>query len=613
MFCIFSIFRHNKQVRGFLTLNGSQDCFTSLFLGLLRALALVLLTTAALEPSVAQFADSSETEGIRGRVLNSATHEPISGVLVLSPDNHFATRTDTQGRFEFTASKREPAPSAPAGNTGTAGATEGGEFHEGSWPVILAARKPGFLEGSNTSALDLAHHAGAVTLFLVPEGVIAGHLSFPGSEAPDKIQLQLFRRVVHEGLAQWVPAGNTVSRSDGDFRFAELPAGTYKLLTRELLERDPFNTSAQEQQYGYPPTYYQEADDLASAAEIVVSPGDTAEVRLSLAKQSYYRVQIALVNPPSADFAMNINASRQKGRLGPGYTLAYNSGSRKIEGWLPNGTYSLEAESSGQAPMAGGTTLFVKGGPVADASLQLLPASSISVDVNEEFSSKEPEGSTAFTNDSQGGTQRALALRGPRRYLNVSLESADEFSTGRTGFLRPPAGPDDNTFQLEGVLPGRYWVRVQSSRGYVASVRAGTTNLLREPLVVGAGSSAGPIEITMRDDSAQIEGQVEGIRPAPVDSQPPVLPPAFVYCVPTLDGSGQFTEIGAAGDGSFSSQPLPPGEYRVLAFDHRQTDLEYRNPEAMKLYDNQGAIVRVAAGQTEHVTLQVIPTPEGSQ
>src|SRR5260370_17290828 len=42
------------------------------------------------------------TDNLRGTVVNSATHEPISRALVFSPDNRFATMTDNRGHFEFT-------------------------------------------------------------------------------------------------------------------------------------------------------------------------------------------------------------------------------------------------------------------------------------------------------------------------------------------------------------------------------------------------------------------------------------------------------------------------------------------------------------------------------
>ena len=81
---------------------------------------------------------------------------------------------------------------------------------------------------------------------------------------------------------------------------------------------------------------------------------------------------------------------------------------------------------------------------------------------------------------------------------------------------------------------------------------------------------------------------------------------AYVYCIPLPDSSGRFTEAGVSAEGTFRFQQLPPGAYRVLAFDHQQSELEYRNAEAMSVYEGKGPVVRLAAGQTEQVRVNLI-------
>jgi len=566
-------------------------------------------------------------------VVNAVTHEPIPRALVVSFDNRFATMTDSQGRFEFTFPRAEPPKATPPGSSeGTSGEVMEGNAEdvsqlntvviqpsESNRPNGLSARKPSFLEDDNTEPhLALALNAKELTLSLVPEAILAGQVSLPTSEAPDSIQLQLYRLQIQDGRAHWIPAGNAASRSTGEFRFAELHAGTYKLLTRELLDRDPLTFDPRGQLFGYPPVYYQDAAGFDSATTIELSAGQTAEAHISLVKQPYYRVKIAVENMPPG-FGTNVSVYSQ-GRSGPGYALGYNQSTQSIEGMLPNGTYTVEANcigQLGQAALSGMMTLNIKGAAVDGARLTLVPAGSVAINVKEEFGDKDPGGSTNFSDG-----KRSFVLRGPRRYLNVSLESADDFVFARSGMLRSPKGPDDEALAIDNVQPGRYWVRVQSSRGYVASVRAGTTDLLHEPLTVGAGGADTPIEITMRDDTATIDGKVEGVVPPPSSEAvlPPgpeesatvslKSPPAHVYFIPLPDSGGEAAQISTAPDGTFSSQPLAPGEYRLLAFDREQRQLEYRNPQAMKSYGNMGPVVHVAGGQKEHVTLQLILASE---
>jgi hypothetical protein len=254
--------------------------------------------------------------------------------------------------------------------------------------------------------------------------------------------------------------------------------------------------------------------------------------------------------------------------------------------------------------------------------MTLAPNPSIRVDVNEQFTSTDTSGSITFNT----GNRRSITLKGPRRYMNVTLEPADDFERGGFASLREPTGRNDEALVIENARPGRYWVRIHSTRGYAASVRSGSVDLLNEPLVVASGGSPAPIEVTMRDDTAELNGTVEGITPlalppartadvtagftsfSPFGSTP--ASPAHIYCVPVADGGGQVADIWVSPDGTFTSPPLAPGAYRVLAFDRPQSQLEYRNPEAMQAYDAKGPVVRIAAGQKENVRLQLITSSD---
>jgi hypothetical protein len=61
-------------------------------------------------------------------------------------------------------------------------------------------------------------------------------------------------------------------------------------------------------------------------------------------------------------------------------------------------------------------------------------------------------------------------------------------------------------------------------------------------------------------------------------------------------------------DGTFDFLGLPPGTYRVLAFNDNAREFEYRNPEAMQAYESKGFVVRVGGGQKERVQLQLVST-----
>jgi hypothetical protein len=542
-------------------------------------------------------AQSASDNTIRGIVINSVTHEPIPRALVSSPDNRFAALTNGDGRFEFTFPRADG--SGDSGSVPNPGAPGRPRFGSNR-PSTLMARKPGFLSDPNGQGQPSRNDASEdMTLMLTPEGLIVGSVVLPTAEAPDPIRLQIYRRQLQDGRARYIPAGGAQSASDGQFRFANLVAGTYKLLTQELLDRDqrsgdPFAEDSREPLFGYPPAYYQNAPDFGSASTIQLAAGQVQNADISLSRQPYFRVKVPVIVSASDAGEQGVGGEvNANGRKGPGFSLGYNNRDHAIEGMLPSGTYTVEASNRGAHGLSGWQTITVKGEPgdsrmIVGPGLALLPNASIRVLVREEFTSDRNR------------------TESPRHYLSVNLESADDFAVGRNFSARDALG--DDSLVIDGATPGNYWVQVHSSRGYVAAIRSGNLDLLRQPMTVGAGGGASAIEVTVRDDTAEISGTVDGIAATGPGGGSANTGPtrAHVYFIPLAESGGQYSEASVRTDGSFVSQGLAPGAYRVLAFDRVQTDLEYRNPEAMQAYESKGPTVRVVGGQKERVELPLI-------
>jgi hypothetical protein len=579
------------------------------------ALALILFACSAAAATAQNTQpDNNPADTVHGVVVNSVTHEPIARALVLSPDNRFATMTDGEGQFEFNFAHPEAEESKQDEST------SGDQvfFRRPNRPDQLTARKPGFLSDENsTQSLQSATAGKEFTIALTPEALVVGRVALPSSEASDTIQLEIYRRQVRDGRAHWVHVSSTSTKSSGEFRFAELSAGTYKLLTRELPDRDPLTFASGGQLYGYPPVYFPNAASFAAAQTIQLTAGQVFQANISLVRHPYYPVKVAVVHAPTG-VGIGVVVSAQ-GR-GPGFALGYNYQDQMIEGSLPEGTYTLEASSFGPNAASGLLNISVKGAALEGPRIIMVPNGSIEVNVKEEFTSTE-DSSQQDVRIIHGSI--GFKEQGPRRYLNVYLEPADDFGQERGASLRPPTGPEDDSLALDGVQPGRYRVRTNSSRGFVASINSGTADLQHQLLVVDLGGTSSPIEITVRDSGAEIDGTIEGL-PAPSENEPVFNPVAgngfarmpegpsttHVYCVPLPDSSGEFRDVWVGPDGKFGPQELPPGTYHLLAFDHPQPELEYHNPEAMRAYEAKGQVVRLVAGQKEHLHLQLISSNE---
>jgi len=542
---------------------------------------------------------------LRGTVVNRITREPIGRALVHSPDNRFAIMTDDRGRFEFVIPRPEGdrADQGFGASGGTVPQTGKLQQPANNRPNFLTARKTGFLFDNNRmQGVSIGSEQQDVTIELVPEARIVGHVMLSGSEGANGMQVDLYRRQVRDGRAHWDQAGIVNARSDGEFRFAELSAGSYKVFTRELLDRDPVTSNPRARLFGYPPVYYPAASDFAAGAVIRLTAGETFQASLTTVKREYYSVKLGIANA-AVGVHPEVLVWRQ-GNEGPGYSLGYNPRDETIEGLLPNGNYTVQVTSPGTNLLTGLSSITVSGAPVSGALVTLVPGTAIAVSVREELQHEQASSTTLFP-DRFGRTFTANGRR--PNYLQAKLVPVEEFGFSQTYGLRPPMGPDDESLVFENVLPGRYWVHVETGVGYVASIRCESTDLQRLPLEVGFGASPPQIELSVRDDGADVQGSVAGLtnsgnRGGAFHSSAQT---GFVYFVPTTD-SGQMKVTWLGPDGNFRVQQLAPGTYRVLAFEHQRPELEFANEEVMSRYDSKAQVISVVAGQSQNLQLSLI-------
>ena len=536
--------------------------------------------------------EKEDSYTIRGKVVNSVTHAAIGRALVFSTDNRFAKMTDDQGHFEFKVplhASEQPRPSGPVAGSGFSSfgvVPQGGTTY---FSMFFMARKPGYLpleNGEPGTQVELGASS-KITISLMPEALIIGHVNLPTNDGTEKIQVEIYRREVQDGRPHWVSAGTAQTRANGGFRFANLRKGDYKLFTNESLDRDQLTFDPRGQLYGYPPVYYSAAPDFEDASIIHLKAGETFPASLTPSRREYYPVK---VNVMDSGLGAGYNTTvGLEGHRGPGYSLGYNQNESAIQGMLPNGNYTVEVVKYGENSATGKLNLSVNGVAVDGPSLMLVPSNSIEVRLKDER------------------TKPTNAQPGLLRNFGVMLVPRDEFGTANPVGIQPPKNPEDETIVFTNVSPGSYWVRAgETPWGYMAAVSSGGNELSRQPLVVGFGAATSPIEITIRDDGAQVDGNVENWRK---EERPAVIHSfsrngqAVVVFLPIADSTGQFRQTWISPNGDFNLAQVPPGEYRVIAFDHRPEDLEYDSAEAMQKYQSKGQLLRVVADQKEHLRL----------
>jgi hypothetical protein len=529
-----------------------------------RILAAAYVCGAALAVCAAQ--QTADTYPVKGEVLDSISHQPIARVLVETGID--AVLTDNDGHFEL---------NLPAGEIG------------------INLRRPGY--GMRGQYMHHAIRVGAnmpdLIFALTPEAMITGHVTLSTGDEADGIRITAYRRQVVNGRERWALQNIVTTNSEGAFRLANLEApATYLLYSMPAHDRAgaiaPGAIS-----YGYPSLYYPGVADSAAAGLITLSPGQQAQADFTLTQQPFYPVSIVM---PGRRNGVQIHD--QSGRTLE-FSTRWNEQRGTAETNLPNGRYYAESRTPGESATYGRVEFTVAGGPVSGLSMAMAPLHPVPVIVRQEANTTESSGtgagSVSLVSDSSPG-------------LNLSLVSAEAFDlqAGGGSLRRPPGGSDSSLFELENAMPGRYWVETSPFRGYVSSITSGGVDLAREPLVIGAGNSTAPIEITLRNDAGTIAGQInQSTTAAAGSSQLGDAGNVFVYAIPLFPTTSQIPQSSTQGSGQFSIGNVAPGSYRVVAFDHTQ-EIDPTDTQALAKYIGKGQTATVEANGTANVQLDVI-------
>jgi hypothetical protein len=565
-------------------------------LGLLPVILLLWFAPSA--PLHGQDAGSSTGSvfHIRGVVLNVLTNKPVGRALVTCMN--LAAMTNGEGRFEFhvrlSTGNTAGGPSAPSG-FGVRG--DGGD----GYPIALMARRPGYLTTQRPTMLrlrDKTPDEPELQIKIMPESIVQGRVATSAGAPPMGVQVQLSRKQVQDGLANWALVATAQTNIRGEYRFADLVTGDYKIMTREWVENESTVPVPGKQITGYPPVYYPNELDLATATPIHVAAGETVQADLNLRAQPYYRISIPVMNVPRGT-GVNVAVGDEDGSSG--FSLGFNPQTQKIEGLLPNGAYNVRVTSFGDVQGTGAGRIEIAGAPVRGAPISLVSSGVIAVVVREEYTTDSGTG----TREGQGQVFSRIGSGRPR---SLELMLQPDGTKGPAVGLRNHTGKGNEDLVVENAREGKYRIWVMPNRGYVASATSGGVDLLHKPLVVGAGGASAPIEITLRDDTATLEGTVS---PMPTSGEPdPFGGAVFVVCYPIESEVGRPVQGGAGVDGKFSMQNLSPGRYLVLAFRTPNQNLEYRNEDVLRQYESKGTIVTLEAGQKAEVKVPVLTEDE---
>lgn len=159
----------------------------------------------------------------------------------------------------------------------------------------------------------------------------------------------------------------------------------------------------------------------------------------------------------------------------------------------------------------------------------------------------------------------------------------------------------DSRFELRGLLPGKYWLRVSGidpDEFYVKGITRNDVDLLQSPLNVTDGGNYSGIKVTLGMDLAVLEGKIV----TPRANQKRTSKGIVIVLVPAETTGPNFNKsmrsFLAATDGSFTIK-CGPGEYILVAMTENQINQLSGPPSEKYFLENRsiGQRVKVKAGE----------------
>jgi hypothetical protein len=542
----------------------------------------------------------SEPCRVEGAVVNAITGQPVRKArLLLTPVKSGAPVTgasDAQGKYVL-------ANVAP-------GAYRLQVSHEGYLEQNYGARKPG--EDQKGDSLDLSPGSvkTKVDLQMTPLGSIMGHIR---DENGDPV-----RQVDVSALAYGhAPAGkvlqmrsNSQTDATGEYRIFDLPPGKYYLRAKPLASQMPTMVQAGE---AYAMTYYPNATqptgagaiDLAAGQEqrgldFILRPISTAVIRGRVIKPAGGENCAAalegladgagLADTYVGDAFVGFMSSEvflttTPGGLADGGNVEdVISGRRKVDKDgkfefrnIPVGSHSLTANCSvGKQGYSIKMPIQLEAAGLENVELRPVGPSDITGQVQVEGES----------NSNIAQTRISLAGGG----MVVGGNNAPDGTVGEKG-----------SFSYHDLPPETYRIHVEPPQDlYVKSVTWGGRDVLEPGVDLSGGGMSVALQVVLSANGGTIEGSVEngeGARVTLIPSDP--------------QRARTMTRLAVAEQGGHFSFPgLPPGRYKLFAWEDADVNAAMYDPEFRKPFEGKGETVDVAEKQKATVQLKAIPSAE---
>ncbi len=560
---------------------------------------------------------------VAGKVVNAATGEPLkkAAVLLMRVEGRGQAQsmmTDEQGQFAFRS-------------------LETGRYRllvnrTGYVRQAYGQRDPYADTGGSPLTLSAGQEVKDILFRLLPAGAISGRVVDEDGEGMMEVQVQALRWTTVRGRRQLMPASGERTNDRGEYRIYNLPPGRYYLAaTYEggyvtgYLVGMAGGVSEAPLDEAYAPVFYPGTSDLAQASALDLRGGDElGGMNMVLAPQRTVTVNGRVLNAITGQPGRNVHVSimARNGTVrsfisGDHDTTTDDQGYFHVRGVLP-GSYIISAEwdveghgagtiitssrEEGRTVVYGGRhysarqPLEIGGADLESVSLVIAPGVDVAGSVRTEGVLPKLPSETETTTQAGG---RSIRISRSNE-MRVVLEPTDDLNIGNLVAQIKP----DNTFVINNAPDETYRINVAGlpEGAYIKSARFAGQDVLEDGLAIMRGRR-GSLDLVISANAGTVSGTI-------TDSDRKPFAGARVVLVP--EGSRRkrpslFRTATADQYGRFNLRSVPPGDYKVFAWDSMEAGA-YQDAEFLRPFEDRGQPVRVNESSQSTVEAQVIMT-----
>jgi hypothetical protein len=566
---------------------------------------------------------------IEGTVVNSTTNRPIAGAQVNAtrlpglPSNSGTgvTAGVLGGVISATAGANGPvfldvqrtsATQIPPATTDSNGHFVLADLEAGTYSLRAVAdgyaqqdfnTRPGVQSGMMAQVnLSAGQAAKDVTFRLTPGGTVSGRVTGSNGESLVNMEVSLLRSMYNPDGRKTMSQIATAQTNDrGEYRLFWVAPGSYFLSvagSNRPIPGVPFRPGAGSK---YPRVFYPGETDPEAAVRVDVQPAsELSGIDFRLVEQPTFRIRGRVIDSISGQLpsrGVSIVIDPRDSVIGGGMTLsssAYNPADGSFEFVaVPSGAYTIHAQlpvnarpEPGQPfPTAPNATasVDVRGADVDGVVLNFVPPVSISGRIR-------VDGESAAVDFSR---------------MSVSLRPA-MLGVWVAPMPRPAQAKADGSFTIDGIASGDYQVQfspmvASGPQGgvYVKSAMIGGVDVLGHSLTI-AGPVSGSLDIVLGKSSDRVTGTVHR------ESQGTLQGIQIVLAPDQRDRHDLYKLTIADTNGHFAFPTLPPGSYKVFAFEGIES-YSWLDPDALRAYESAGTPITVSNASDLTLNLKAIP------